>query len=115
MQSSVNIGCGTTYIKGYIGLDRILSPTVDILADIDGKYLPFVDKCVSHINVSHVLEHVRNLDLLMAEMHRISRPSGHLSIEVPHFSSMYAWTDPTHVRAFTSVRFDYFALDAKNG
>jgi hypothetical protein len=35
-------------------------------------------------------------------------PGAKLYIRTPHYSGIYAWKDPTHVRSFTSESFGYF-------
>ena len=44
----------------------------------------------------------------MREFFRILKPGGLLFVEVPYFSSVHFFTDPTHVHAFTTRSFDYY-------
>jgi hypothetical protein len=46
---------------------------------------------------------------LMAELHRVTRPTGRIEIIVPHFSNPYGYSDPTHVRFFGVYSFFYFS------
>ena len=48
---------------------------------------------------------------MIEEIHRILKPGGILYLRVPHFSSLYAWGDITHKKAFSIYAFDIF--DAK--
>jgi hypothetical protein len=44
----------------------------------------------------------------LREYHRILRPSGTLKLRVPIFGSPWHLIDPTHVRGFHPLNFDYF-------
>ena len=45
---------------------------------------------------------------MMRELHRILSPGGMLEIRVPHFTSANTYGDPTHLRGFSIVTFDFF-------
>jgi len=64
---------------------------------------------VEHVHSRHTLEHVENLLPLMREIHRITRSDGVVEITVPHFSNVYGFSDPTHVRFFGLHSMSYFA------
>jgi hypothetical protein len=51
---------------------------------------------------------VKELEALLREMHRITRPDGVIEILVPHFSNPYFYSDPTHVRFFGLYTMYYF-------
>lgn len=59
--------------------------------------------------MSHIIEHVRDVDRTMAEIYRVARPDAELVVITPHFSSHNSFTDPTHLRHLTAKSFDYFA------
>jgi SAM-dependent methyltransferase len=103
----LNLGCGLDRRAGYVNCD--ISPKVnpDRIVDLEKK-LPFRDNSVDEINLSHVLEHVRNLVPLMHELRRICKNGAKIHIRVPFYSSWSQFTDPTHVRFFTPRTFDYF-------
>ena len=107
----LNIGCGNTRKPGYVGVDIISTGSVDVIADIEASYLPFLDNSITLVYSHHVLEHLNNLIGTMREIHRILIPSGLCEIIVPHWSTVYAWSDPTHCRVFSSYTFRYFCSD----
>ena len=103
----LNLGCGRDIRPGYVNLDLVKIPGIDVVADLERR-LPFPDDTFDEIFSSHVLEHVRDLIPLLGELARISKPGAVLRIEVPHLSFFGAYTDPTHKRFFGYHSFDYF-------
>jgi SAM-dependent methyltransferase len=104
---NIELGCGGYKNIGFKGLDIRPGPGVDIVCDLEEK-LPLPDNSVDLVAASHILEHIRNLTQLMDELYRVCKPGAELAICVPHYKSMGAFQDPTHVRAFTEVTFHYW-------
>jgi SAM-dependent methyltransferase len=105
----VNIGCGKTRIPGSIGLDRVpIENYVDVIHDLNKTPYPFAESSVDEVHFYHVLEHLTDPISKMEDIHRILRPGGILHMRVPHFSSMGAFSDMTHVRPFGYTSFDCF-------
>lgn len=103
----LNLGCGKVRIPGSIGVDRVkIEGYVDIVHDLDILPYPFEDNSIDEIHLYHVLEHLHSPIRKLEELHRILKPGGVLHIRVPHFSSMGAFTDVTHVRPFGAMSFD---------
>jgi len=86
--------------KDYTGVDRVELPGVDCVCDIT-KPLPFENETVDEIICVHVLEHIRDLEFVMREFHRVLKVNGVLRVWVPHCFSPGAFGDSTHVRFFT--------------
>lgn len=108
----INLGCGTVRIPGSVGLDRVKIPGfVDVVHDLDRLPYPFKAETVDEIHMYHVLEHLQQPIKKMEELHRILKPGGIIYIRVPHFSSMGAFSDITHVRPFGFTSFDCFRKD----
>lgn len=57
-----------------------------------------------------MLEHIDYVPVL-GEFHRVLKPGGSLTIEVPHFTSKDAYNDPTHTRLFGVNTFRYFVAE----
>jgi len=105
----LNIGCGKTRIPGSIGLDRVeIEKYVDVVHDLDKVPYPFKAETLDEIHMYHVLEHLHDPVKKMEELYRILKPGGVIFIRVPHFSSLAAFTDITHVRPFSYFSFDCF-------
>jgi len=105
----VNIGCGPTRIPDSVGLDRVpIDDFVDIVHDLNITPYPFQENSVDEIHIYHVLEHLTDPISKLEDLHRILKPGGIIHIRVPHFSSMGAFTDMTHIRPFGYMSFDCF-------
>jgi predicted SAM-dependent methyltransferase len=103
----IDLGAGRVRRKGYIGVDRLRSEGVDVVCDAERK-LPFLDNTVDEVFSRHLFEHVRNLIPLFEEVHRICKPGALVIINVPYYTSVKAYKDPTHVNWFTEKTFEYF-------
>ena len=109
MKKILNLGCGSVRIPDSIGVDRVkIDDFVDVVHDLDITPYPFKTNSVDEIHFYHVLEHLHNPMQKLEEIHRILKPGGVLYMRVPHFSSMGAFTDITHVRPFGYFSFDCF-------
>lgn len=108
----IELGCGNT--KKYpssIGIDMVDSEGVDIIADLN-KGLAFIpDNCVDEIFSSHFLEHVADLENIMAEMLRVLKPGGKVRGIVPHFTNPYYYSDYSHHVFFGLYTFSYFTRE----
>jgi SAM-dependent methyltransferase len=104
----IDIGCGgAKQVEGSLGIDVAHVPAADLLADLD-RGLPFADATVDCVFAVHVLEHVRNLMVLMNDVHRVLKPEGRLHVMVPFAQHVNAIADPTHIRFFHTQTFKYF-------
>ena len=53
-----------------------------------------------------ILEHLHNFFGVMEEIWRISKNGAKVNINVPHFSDIAMYSDPTHVKFFSSNSFE---------
>jgi len=99
----IDLGCGNAKETNAIGVDNVALPTVDIVHDLLDFPYPFPDESAQIVYLKHVLEHftLADIERILAEVHRISKPSGVIDIRLPHAFCVAAWTDPTHKTAFT--------------
>jgi SAM-dependent methyltransferase len=104
----LNLGAGGVDSAGRYALDHLELPGIDIIADLNLPLELLPDDSVSELVSSHTLEHVTNFLPLMQEIHRIVTPDGRIEIIVPHFSSPFGYSDPTHVRFFGLYTMYYF-------
>ncbi len=104
----LNLGCGVDVRRGWINLDRVSLPGVDVVHDLDEFPYPFPNDHFDVIYASHVLEHVSDLVGTLKELHRILCDGGLLIIRVPHFTNKDAFADPTHKHFFTIHTLRYF-------
>jgi predicted SAM-dependent methyltransferase len=103
----LDLGAGRVKRNGYISVDRQLTGNVDLVCDVESK-LPFRDNSVDEVFSRHLFEHVTHLIQLFEEVHRICKPGARVIINVPYYTSVKAYKDPTHVNFFTEKTFEYF-------
>ena len=109
----LHLGCGRTILPGWVNVDRVKLPGVDVVADLEqcrAVPLPFADGSVDEFLMSHVIEHIGDTLGLMQELHRIARPGAVLVARTPYGSSDDAWEDPTHVRPYFIQSWGYFSM-----
>lgn len=113
----LNLGCSSSRIPNSIGVDRIKKEGfVDVVHDLNVYPYPFAESFADEVHLYHVLEHLTDSVRTIEEVYRILKPGGLFYLRVPHFSSLYAWGDITHKKAFSIYAFDVFdaARDYKN-
>ena len=108
MVRKLNLGCGRDIKQGFINLDSIKLPGVDVVHDIENLPLPFSNEEFDEILCQDVLEHIKYIPVLK-DLHRILKTRGKLSIRVPHFTSKGNYIDPTHKKKFSIYTFGMFA------
>jgi SAM-dependent methyltransferase len=105
---TLDVGCGGTKQRATsYGVDRFPAPGVDVLADLTAS-LPFADGSVDRVYAVHVLEHVLDLVGVMNELHRVLADDGVLHVLSPHWQSVAAVGDPTHVKYLDVQTFKWF-------
>jgi len=104
----IDLGCGKNPYNGCYAVDHKEMEGVDVIADLNKPLHLFPDNCCEFIYSRMVFEHVNEFLPLMCEIHRILKPTGVIEIIVPHFSNVYGFSDPTHVRFFGLYSMNYF-------
>jgi SAM-dependent methyltransferase len=101
--SILDIGCGAEKTPGSVGLDISSDTAADIVHDLDVFPYPIEDASFDQILLQDVIEHVQNPIRVFEELHRIARPAGRVQLRTPHFSSVLAYSDPTHRHYFSTL------------
>lgn len=104
----LHLGCGQAKFPGAIGIDVNPRSQADVLYNLDQCPYPFIANSFDQILCEHVLEHLEDVIKVMDELHRLGRPGAKVVVRVPHFSSVYYYSDPTHKHPFGRHSFDYF-------
>lgn len=104
----VDLGCGAKKVSGAFGIDIAPLTGVDLLHDLEVVPYPLPESCADAIYLNHVLEHLENPLAVLEEAWRVAGPHGQVFIRTPHYSSTFAWIDPTHRRTFSARSFSYF-------
>ncbi len=104
----LDLGCGPKAREGFYAVDQLELEGVDVLADLNEPLDLLEDNSVERIYSRHTLEHVDKFLPLMRELYRVVKPGGEIEIIVPHFSNVFGYSDPTHVRFFGLYTMYYF-------
>jgi SAM-dependent methyltransferase len=112
----LNLGCGRRKLDfpeagraaRIVGVDLYATTDADVVHDLDVYPYPFGDSEFDLILLQDVIEHVRNVPATLAEVHRLCADGGEVRFRTPHYSSYYAYSDPTHRHYFSSLAFDDF-------
>lgn len=103
----VDLGGSINPRQGYTVIDSHKCDGVDIVHDLN-EGIPLPDNSVYIINASHVLEHLKDVNKSMREIHRVLIDGGFAFISVPSTDGRGAWQDPTHVSYWNENTFLYY-------
>jgi len=93
----LDIGCGANKVRtDAVGVDRVPSPGVDIVHDLNAIPWPLSAARSGAIVARHVFEHLDDIPAVMGEIRRLLQPRGEVLIAAPHFSDASSYIDPTH-------------------
>jgi predicted SAM-dependent methyltransferase len=109
--AKLNLGCGPAVMDGWVNVDWVGWPGVDLIADLDQPW-PFEDGSAGFVLASHVFEHLAEPVHFMSEAWRVLEPGGVLQVCVPYYKHPNSFADPTHKRHCTEHTFDYWIEDA---
>ncbi len=106
----LELGCGTAPTPGYLHHDRTRHAAhIDVTHDLDVLPWPWPDGAFTEVVGLDVFEHLTLMPAAwLRECHRILAAGGVLRLRVPVWGSPWHLIDPTHVRGFHPLNFDYF-------
>lgn len=105
--NKINLGGGRNKREGFLNIDILSIPEVDIVADLN-KGVPLQDNSVDEMVALSILEHLDDTCFVMEEIYRVCKRDARVTIKVPYFKSTAAFKDPTHKRFFSERTFEYF-------
>jgi len=111
-QINLHLGAGTKILSNYINHDIAPLDGIDVVHDLNIYPWPWADNSIDSILAIDLIEHLDNFLSVMAEIHRILKPGGILTLKVPYWNSVYAHADPTHKRGFHEFTFHFFDPDS---
>jgi len=103
----IDIGCGSNKEAGYLGIDRIAGPNVDIVCDIS-QGIPLPDNTAEFVMASRVLPYIDDLSAVMSEIHRISTHKAIVCILAPYAHSFVHMSNPSFKQKFDEYTPRYF-------
>lgn len=102
----LNLGASDRPFPGFISVD--IAPPADQVVDLREPW-PWPDNSVDEVRAHDVFEHLPNRILTMNELHRVLKPGGRATIEVPSAAKGAGFAqDPTHVSAWSMNSFQYY-------
>jgi SAM-dependent methyltransferase len=91
--------------EGYISVDL---QDADVVMDLSTSWHYLKDNSVGVLRAYHVLEHLPDTIHFFNEAFRVLAPGGLLLIEVPSSNGLGAFSDPTHIKFFNQLSFEYY-------
>jgi hypothetical protein len=93
----LNLGSGPSKMEGFLSVDCIEFPTIDVVTDLTKKF-PWDNNTVEEVHCSHTLEHFEAMERVhfVNELYRVLIPGGKATIITPYWASCRAYGDPTH-------------------
>ena len=85
----LHLGCGSIHIDGYVNIDKIHTPAVDVIDDV--QYLrEFEQNSVDLIYASNLLEHIGKFEykLALQRWYELLKEGGKLKLSVPNFEAL---------------------------
>lgn len=98
----LDVGCGSKKHPGATGIDLSADTDADVVHDLDATPWPLDGDSFDQILLQDVIEHLRDPYAVFAELHRVGRAGARVHLRTPHFSSVLAYSDPTHVHFFAA-------------
>lgn len=111
----LDIGGGAHPQAGYVNMDILPLPEVDIVHDLEEFPWPIPDEAVLSAVASHVLEHISPIKGVflgvMNELWRVLKPGGQFAFVVPYGVNELYVQDPTHCNPINQTTMYYFDPD----
>lgn len=101
-----------------INLDMNARVEPELVCELGKDPIALPDNSVDLVIANHILEHIGRqgeADAWLgfwAELYRVMKANARVQFECPYYSSLWAWADPTHVRAISEMSFLYLNQDA---
>jgi SAM-dependent methyltransferase len=103
----IELGCGLRKQQGYIGLDCVPLPGVDVVCNLE-QGIPLAKNSATDLHADHCIEHLPDIVFAFQEIYRVCKPGARVHIRVPYYASIGAFKDPTHKSFYTEETFRYF-------
>lgn len=112
VDGNLEFGCGPTEGRpGYVTIDALDYPTVDVVGDIYEALSALKPGIVKRIYASHFVEHIADVPELMQRLSQVCATNAVVEFVVPHFSNPFYYSDLTHKTPFGLYTFSYLSND----
>lgn len=94
----LDFGCGNNKREGFLGVDAIAFPAVDVRLDLTVTPWPWDSDSVTEAHASHFVEHLTGAQrvVFFNELYRVLKVGAQVTIICPNWSHERAYGDPTH-------------------
>ena len=104
----LNLGCSDRPFDGFIGVDIAPGPCVDQIVDLCQDW-PWPESSVDEVRSHDCFEHLENRIHTFNQLHRVLKPGGIATVEVPSAAKGAGFAqDPTHRLPYCMNSFQYF-------
>jgi len=97
-KKKLNLGSGKDYRRGWLNVDLGATTNfggkikLDVAHDLNNYPFPFEDSQFNEVFMRGILEHL-DVDKTMKEIRRITKTGAKITINVPHFTSYFAYRE----------------------
>jgi hypothetical protein len=110
------LGAGQKRLSGYLHVDVVNCPGIDVVHDLNQLPWPWEDNSVNVIVAEDLVEHLAiNLIQFCDEAWRVLAERGELFVRTPHHAGPSSWIDPTHRWHLNEQAFHYLDPDTHWG
>ncbi|MFN2453226.1 MAG: methyltransferase domain-containing protein [Pyrinomonadaceae bacterium] len=104
----LDVGCGRNKHPGAVGMDINPATDADVIHDLGIVPYPFPDDEFDEVVSNHVIEHVPDPMMFVAELYRITKSGGRIKLLTPHYTNPDWPNDLTHRNHLNSYSFQNF-------
>lgn len=105
---AIDLGSAHGKPEGYIGIDLLDAPGVNIVGDVFQAFSKFEDGSIGLIRAVDFMEHIPDKIKFIKEVHRVLAPGGMLISMTPSTDGRGAFQDPTHCAFYNENSFWYY-------
>ena len=110
----LNIGAGEEYLEGFTNLDisdkdiygRKIK--VDVIQDLEYYPYKFEENTFDFVLAKGIIEHLKDVNGALHELHRISKSGAIIEIHVPHYTFYGYFRDPSHKTAWSRDTIEFY-------
>ncbi len=88
----IDLGCGSRKKPGMIGVDMAEAPGVDVVVNFEREPLPFPDRSVKYVHLSHCMEHISKPEAVFREISRVCQDGARIDVWGP-----YTWENSAFI------------------
>jgi len=101
----LNFGCGYDIREGWDNVDIWKVEGVNKAFDFEKFPYPIKDNTYDYVYSINVFEHLKDLNNIVLELHRICKNKAIIETEVPYYNYVNMFSDVTHYTFFNNVTF----------